>query len=181
MTHKASILRDIMSTDVVTVEPDATLRSVAELFAMQGISGAPVVSDGRVLGVISASDIVDFAASTPDALPDQPASARRGTRIQHGWEGEPTGSFYSDWAPPAEAIFERFGTGHAPADVLQESSARDVMTSGVRSLPADTGLHEAAEYMLQYGIHRVLVMDGSELVGLVSTLDFLRALAERRL
>lgn len=180
--HEARILRDIMSTDVVTVEPDATLRHVAELFSMQGISGAPVVSEGRVLGVISATDLVDFAASTPGTLPDVPPARPSAARVRHGWEAEPPADFHTEW----ELKHGDGGGGPADsraaaADELNERLVRDLMSRGVRALPADTGLHEAAHYMLEHGVHRVLVMEGDELVGLVSALDFLRALAERRL
>lgn len=171
-------LRDIMTTDVVTIGPDATLRQVAEVLAMEGISGVPVVSDGRVLGVISASDIVDFAASTPNVLPDSPPSRRR---VQHGWENEPRPGFYSEWAVTGDNILERFTRQAAVPDALQESTAKDIMTRSICALQPDTGVHEAAEYMLKVGVHRVLVTEGDDLVGVVSTLDFMRALAERRL
>lgn len=170
-------LRDIMTTEIVTVGPRATLREVAEVLAMEGISGAPVVSDGRVLGVISASDIVDFAATTPSPPPDSPRSA---ARAQRGWEIERPPSFYREGAVTGEDLLERF-PGRGAIDVLEEHTAADLMTRAVRALHPDTTIHEAAEYMLKMGVHRALVMDDEELIGVVSTLDFIRALAERRI
>ena len=38
---------DVMITDVITVDPDTTVQSVATLLAERGISGAPVVDAGR--------------------------------------------------------------------------------------------------------------------------------------
>jgi len=50
---------DVMTTDVVTVHPDTTLKDVARTLSGRGISGLPVVDDeGRVLGVISEADIL---------------------------------------------------------------------------------------------------------------------------
>jgi IMP dehydrogenase len=44
--------------DVVTADPDATVRSVDRMMAEKGVSGAPVVDDDdRVLGIISGTDI----------------------------------------------------------------------------------------------------------------------------
>lgn len=48
----------VMSTDVVTVRPDTSLKEVAALLAAHGISGVPVVEDGKVVGVVSEADIV---------------------------------------------------------------------------------------------------------------------------
>jgi CBS domain-containing protein len=48
-----------MTADVVTIPADATLNDVAAMLLDRGISGAPVVSSrGRVLGVVSKSDLV---------------------------------------------------------------------------------------------------------------------------
>jgi CBS domain-containing protein len=51
-------VRDMMSTDVVAVAPDATLKEIAELLVEHGISGVPVCRDGRVVGIVSESDIL---------------------------------------------------------------------------------------------------------------------------
>jgi CBS domain-containing protein len=39
-------LHDIMTVDVITVEPEASLREVAELLSSEHISGVPVVDGG---------------------------------------------------------------------------------------------------------------------------------------
>ena len=50
---------ELMTTDVLTVGPETTLKDVAELLAARGISGAPVVDeDGTLLGVVSEADIL---------------------------------------------------------------------------------------------------------------------------
>jgi CBS domain-containing protein len=60
-------VKDVMTTSVATVGPEATLKQVAELMAERGISGLPVVAaDGTVLGVVSEADIVVKAASHPE-------------------------------------------------------------------------------------------------------------------
>src|SRR5437763_10508584 len=37
---------DVMTTDVITVDPDTTVQALATLLAERGISGAPVVDSG---------------------------------------------------------------------------------------------------------------------------------------
>lgn len=56
-------VRDIMTEDLITVRPNDTIREAAELFAEHHIGGAPVVRDGRVVGIITANDILEFTAA----------------------------------------------------------------------------------------------------------------------
>lgn len=51
-------ISDVMTRDVCTVAPDATLKEVAEALAGLGVSGVPVVEDGRVVGVVSEADVL---------------------------------------------------------------------------------------------------------------------------
>jgi acetoin utilization protein AcuB len=53
-------LGDLMTRGVVTVGPDERLERAARLMVERGVSGLPVVEDGRVVGLITESDI--FAA-----------------------------------------------------------------------------------------------------------------------
>ena len=54
---------DYMSTGVITLTPDQTVQSAAEILADKDISGAPVTdSDGKVVGVLSQFDLMFRAA-----------------------------------------------------------------------------------------------------------------------
>ncbi len=48
----------LMTTNVLTVNPDTPLKEVAQLLSEHGVSGVPVVQKGRVVGVVSETDIV---------------------------------------------------------------------------------------------------------------------------
>jgi CBS domain-containing protein len=59
-------VRDLMTTNVATVERSATLKDVAAILAERRISGLPVVdAAGHVLGVVSEADIVQKEAIRP--------------------------------------------------------------------------------------------------------------------
>src|SRR5687768_12378177 len=58
-------LRDIMTTDLITLDPDITLREAMDVLVSKRISGAPVVAGDEVIGVISATDLLQFAAALP--------------------------------------------------------------------------------------------------------------------
>jgi CBS domain-containing protein len=52
-------IQDIMTRDVVTVRPDATLKEAARLLVCRRISGMPVVDDGgQLVGVLSEGDLL---------------------------------------------------------------------------------------------------------------------------
>lgn len=51
-------ISDVMTRDVMTVSPDATLKQVAQVLAGLGVSGLPVVEDGLVVGVVSEADVL---------------------------------------------------------------------------------------------------------------------------
>ena len=56
--------RDIMTTPVLTVTKDVTVREVARLLLERHISAVPVVDgDGILLGVVSEGDLIRRAAS----------------------------------------------------------------------------------------------------------------------
>lgn len=169
-------LRDIMTTRLVTVAPSATLREVADTLSAEGISGVPVVAGERVVGVISAMDLIDFGSSG--------AAAPAGSEPDFDEvDGDP-GSFFSEWWPDA-ATSEMIGFGEQHAgsewEALEAHTAEELMTRRLCTLPPDTDLREAARYMVRNGVHRVLVVEGERLAGLATTMDFLRALAEGKI
>lgn len=64
---------------------------------------------------------------------------------------------------------------------LEDITVDEVMTRKVQSLPPDCSVEEAARMMMEKQIHRVLVMDGDTLLGIVSTSDVAKAVAEHRI
>ena len=51
-------VRDVMTTDVITLAPDDTIQAGAQALAGNGISGAPVVDANVVVGVVSEADLI---------------------------------------------------------------------------------------------------------------------------
>jgi CBS domain-containing protein len=55
--------RDVMTSPVVTVPPDAQLRDVAAILVERAINAVPVVDDGnRLLGIVSEADLLGLEA-----------------------------------------------------------------------------------------------------------------------
>jgi CBS domain-containing protein len=49
---------EIMSKPVIPVDPDMDVRYVARLFESFGLSNAPVVENGEVIGIVSYTELV---------------------------------------------------------------------------------------------------------------------------
>jgi CBS domain-containing protein len=178
-------LHDIMSLDVETVAPHMTLREVAELLAGCHISGAPVVSGKQVVGVVSASDLLAFDAESRGVPTRKESSAGDAWEETERWRqgDDPPASFFADlWVNAGADVRARLEVTDAPEwNVLEEHTVEELMTRGVCSLPSSTPVQEAAEYMLREGVHRVLVMDDTSLLGVVTTTDIVKAVAQHGL
>ena len=179
-------LRDIMTTDVLTVDPDMPLNEAIELLARRHIGGAPVVSAGSILGVVSATDLLSFAASTPGVPTERPQQAEWGAFEEPvRWEenDEPPGTFFSElWADAGEDVTTRMEEVASPEwDKFADHTVSEVMTPVVWSLPSETGVERAAELMRKASVHRVLVVDEKALVGIVTLTDIAGAVADHRL
>jgi len=60
---KSVSLRDVMTTDVVTIDPDTALNEAAEIMFQKWFRHLPVVTaDGRVVGIISLRDLLTLVA-----------------------------------------------------------------------------------------------------------------------
>jgi CBS domain-containing protein len=177
-------VRDLMSTDVITVTPDLSLRATAELFAVRHLGGAPVMAGSRVVGVISTSDIVAFEASTPDAAAVMRERADRERGPSEEWQegDDPPSAFFTDLWMDDDADVMRCveATGSPEWDPLAEHTVADAMSRWVVSVAPETSVVTAARLMTSSRIHRVVVLDGDRLCGVLSTLDLVRAVGQGR-
>jgi CBS domain-containing protein len=178
-------LRDIMTRDVVTVSPDLSLRDAMELLTSRHITGAPVVANGRVVGVVSLTDLAEFAAATPGVPTERPELAEWGDFDEPvDWpEGdEPPSTYFAHlWDDAGAEVAERLQSTSGPEwNALEEHTVDEAMNRVISSLPASTPVQRAAEMMQRSGIHRVIVMDDDKLVGVVTTKDISDLVADER-
>ena len=151
------VARDIMHAPIVSVPVTASIADVQQVLADNRISGVPVTNEGgRIVGVISAKDLLDRYAEE-----GEPAVA-----------GRPSYYATSDDSEEVEH-FERDEAGTT-------LTAADVMTPEVYSVPATTRLRMLAKRMVEWNVHRVMVLDRGRHVGLISTMDVLAAVAKTR-
>lgn len=148
--------KDVMQTQVVTLSPNDRLHIVQRLFYEEGIHGAPVVDEqGRVLGIITSTDILRAAAEADQVDPTEPSYFRDDLDLSHfSWNNMP------------EDFRER----------LQDVVVSDFMTEGVVQVAPETPVPEVARTLRENKIHRLLVVDGGSLCGIVSTFDLVSLL-----
>lgn len=63
-TKKGKLARDIMSPHVISVTEDTGIDEAARLLAGERIRRVPVIKRGKMVGLLSRSDVLDFFAKT---------------------------------------------------------------------------------------------------------------------
>ena len=142
--------RDVMTTDVITVDPDTTVQALATLLAERGISGAPVVdASGRLVGVVSEGDLLHRT---------EIGAARRHRVRRRSW-------WLDDYA---SANAREYIKDHG-------RTVRDVMTRDVVTVTEDTELADVAALLEAKRIKRVPVIRDGKVVGIISRANIVRA------
>jgi CBS domain-containing protein len=145
-----------MNPDIMTVAADMTTEDLARYLTEREISGAPVVdSQGHLIGVVSMTDIGRQLAEPSDF-----ASSR-------------VSEFYRNTSD--DVTLEDLGQRYVEQ---REVTVRDVMTPVVYQVPATAPVAEAARSMVEHHIHRLVVTQGKEPVGIITSMDLLRVVAE---
>lgn len=143
---------DIMTTNVITVAPNASVQAVAALMANNGISGVPVVDASNALvGVVSEGDLLHRTET---------GTERRIERRRPRW-------------------FDTFaGDRDLARDYVKSHSrtVRDIMTRDVITVTESTELNEVATILETKRIKRVPVVRDGKVVGIVSRSNLVRAL-----
>ena len=148
-------VRDIMTTEVITVKPDMDLHSLAELFLKKDISGAPVLDDqGRFLGIVLEEGLIvrDKKVHLPMFL-----------------------FVLLGFVTVGEERFEEDLKKKAATTVL------GIMEQEINALSPDTPVEDAATMIIEKGIHYFPVLDNARLVGVVTRKDIVRAIAEGKI
>lgn len=138
MTQDIKTVAELMQRNVRTVRPDTSIAEVVLSLADAHVSGLPVVDDaGRVIGVVSTSDVLNAEAETNDSAARQ--------------------------------------------ELLEGTAVREIMTRTPFTITPDTDVRSAARQMLYADVHRLFVTEDTRIVGVVSTTDIVRAVAQGKI
>ena len=143
--------KDVMTPNVITVNEQTDVATIAKLMIERHISAVPVVDkNGKILGIVSEGDLI--------RRPEE------GTEAPKSW-----------WLALLEAP-EDAARAYAKS---HGQSASDVMTQNVISVGEDTPVVEVATLLEKNRIKRVPVLRDGRPVGIVSRANLIQALASR--
>lgn len=144
-------LADVFTRDVVTVNPQDTLREALALMVENRVSALPVVNSHRhCVGVISVTDLLGVTRDLSDELNALSESGG----LDH------------------ELLVEKLERADLLTDTVQEW-----MTPDPVCISLESSVGRAAQMMLKNQVHRLVVLQGDRTVaGVVSTVDLLAAL-----
>jgi len=139
---------DIMTPDVISADPDATVLQAARYMLQHHISGLPVIDrTGALVGILSEGDFLRRRETHTDRRP-------------------------SRW------LEFLMGPGKLAAEYTHThgSKVAEVMTTKVHTISEDTPLEKIVEMMERYRIKRVPVVRGKKVVGIVTRANLMHAM-----
>lgn len=143
--------KEIMTSNVVTVSPDAAVADAARLMVEKRVSALPVVdAAGKLIGIVSEGDLM--------------RRIELGTEKRRPW--------WLALVAGDETLARDFAKAHG-------QQIKDVMTRTVVTMPEDSTIDKIARTLEERHIKRVVVVRQGQPVGIVSRADLLRAFATR--
>ena len=140
--------KDVMTTNVISVQPESTVRDIARTLLDRRISAVPVVdAKGNVIGIVSEGDLMRREESK---------TAR-----------------HSSWWLAALTVPETQAAAYVKSHAML---AKDVMTADVVTVDENASLDEVAGILEKRRIKRVPVLRNEKVVGIVSRANLLHGL-----
>ena len=140
-------VREIMQTDWPTLDPESTVEDAIRRFAEARISGAPVVSNGQLLGIITEGDLIfqDADIKAPGFLDILGGIVPLGSTEEYRREALKSAGV----------------------------TVSEVMTDDPITVAPEATLAEAATVMAERRKKILPVVEGDRLVGVVTRMDIL--------
>jgi CBS domain-containing protein len=145
--------RDVMTTEIVSVAPDMSVKEAARLMVDRGVGALPVVDEGDLIGLVTEGDLImqDVKVRFPTTIHLLDAFI-----------------FY----PPSQERME------AEIKKAVAATVRDVMTAQPVTVDVAASVEDVATVMVERDVSRVPVLDQGRLVGIVSKSDIVRSIAQ---
>ena len=150
LAEKLSV-RDIMTSDVVTVRPDASLADAAKLLLAFKISGLPVVdSNGQLVGIVTEADFLS-ALGIPSHHPT-----------------------HSVWQT-LESIFNS-----SPVKFLIPNTVADIMSKNTVTINSKKTLNDVIDTMKRHHVKRlVVVSEHSKVMGIITRSNLVNVILQQ--
>lgn len=145
-------VRDVMTTQVVALSPDNTIKEATRKLAVENLAGAPVVDKGNhMVGIISQNDILGLLLKYSNKL--EAAGIPGGDLLSSFREGNAD--------PKLKAAL----------DEISNTKVEDIMIRTVLTTSPDDSIMSLLKSMVNMDVSRVPVVDRGVLLGIVSRSD----------
>ena len=189
-------ISSVMVKDVLTVPQTMQLDDVAKMMLDNGIGSVPVMDDDKMVGIVSKADFVTLAVGiafnkitvkeimTKDLTVVSPTErlvhARRLMieskvgRLPVVDEDKLVGMVTSKDLMRAFIDFRKKVPEKYQKSQIKDVLVEDIMSSNPVVTSKDATISEVAEIMMETGYNGLPVVDGDELVGIITQTDILR-------
>jgi CBS domain-containing protein len=149
------LVRNAMTKATITVKPDDSLEKLLNVLAESNVSGCPVVSGKRVVGIITQTDILK--------LIDVHSSIQKAG----------SGLFPLILAAIKSEHYDRLKES---LKGILNLKVKEFMSKTIVTVDANEDIYRAARLMNKSDINRLPVLDGKKLVGIIAREDIIKAL-----
>jgi CBS domain-containing protein len=182
---------DLMTREPITVSQEMTVADLCDLFQERNINGAPVVDEkGLLVGVVAQDDIIYGSMGRPDRDDGQPAASESegagrnppgdqspARRRRRGMVAALRGQTLRAVPDAPPRLGERaFWADLRAGDDPMRMPVRAIMTSPAISAEERTPITDLCQVMWNLRIHRVPIVRGGKVTGLISSMDLCRAI-----
>ncbi|MBE6520738.1 MAG: CBS domain-containing protein [Candidatus Methanomethylophilaceae archaeon] len=151
-----------MTTQVVTLQPTDTIKKAAIKFAIDNISGAPVVDNrNHLLGIVSENDILRIIYTYQLKLDKE---NRGSVMLSYAMDNKDEGD------DELKKISEE----------ISNMEIGDIMIRTVLTTSPDALIMEVLKSMIEMDVNRVPVVEKGVVIGIISRADIVFALYKRK-
>ncbi len=144
--------KDIMTKEVITVDPETSVEEATELMSQYNVSGLPVLENDKLVGIVTEKDLIvkDKKLHFPEYI------------------NLIGGIIYLESYKKFKEEFKKYIA----------VKVNDLMTEQVETINPDTPISEIIELMSKEEVNRLPVLDGDELIGIVTRGDLIKNMSK---
>jgi CBS domain-containing protein len=154
-------VKDAMNKDVISCRPDEPISELVELFKKHHISGMPVVDKGKVVGMVSETDLLKLFKApelSEEMLLPSP---------------------FEVIEIPIRSLV-RFEEFKKALEDIRMKPIKDIMKKKIYSISPESSLEDASGLMVKYRINRLPVIENGKLAGILVRSDIIRGLSKEQ-
>jgi CBS domain-containing protein len=196
---------DIMKTDVITITPDSTVQNAALVMLENKVSALPVLENGKLIGILTSSDLLRFIISTypslkkkivvSDYMSDELITIRRNTTLLEAHnlmgtklirslpvveDGRLVGLVTRTDLMSSDPSRPAMKNSQETSCKVLSQPVEKVMVTKIITITADAEITDAAKIMLEKKIHCLpVIKEKQEMVGIITESDLFLMLIQK--